>query len=371
MDGQTTFIRNNGFQVYTASGSGAGQVAKDHHTFLPLSRELSPLQDIKALWVTYRYLRKLKPAIVHTHTPKAGLIGMLAAWLARVPIRLHTVAGLPEMEASGVLKGVLRFTERLTSACAINVYPNSKGLLAYMQQQRLAPPAKLKVIAAGSSNGIDTAHFQSTPSLEKAASAIRDKYSVPKEALVFIFIGRLDNHKGIRELCQAFEQLNDENSWLFLVGPVEKARGGLDPDALLALQEHRKVVIPGFQEDVRSWLLAADVLVFPSYREGFPNVPLQAAAMGLPSIATDINGCNEIIETGVNGLLIPKKDATALQRAMQWMIDHPEERKKMGEAARPRIVELYDRQKIWKALEAEYHFWLRQKGLPIPEPQGN
>lgn len=356
LTGQADHFRSLGWRVFTASGPGPEMDGQADHVVLPLTRELSPLRDLLAVWSTMTWFRKVRPQIVHTHTPKAGLIGMLAAWLARVPVRLHTVAGLPEMEAKGLLKHILRWTERVTAACATHVYANSHGLARYLGEQRMVPAGKLSVIGTGSSNGIDTTHFSPTDELREAALRLRRQHGVETSDRLLVFVGRLDDHKGLRELQEAFSTLAGQcpDLHLWLVGPVETARGGLNPTTWRALQHHPRVLLPGFQSDVRTWLLAANIVVFPSYREGFPNVPLQAAALARPVVATDINGCNEIVRPGETGLLIPPKDASALTEAIRYLLDHPAKREAMGQAARPYVVEHYERMHFWELLHDEY-----------------
>lgn len=365
LKGQIEYFRDQGYEVYTVCGEGEGKIDERNHKYLPLNREINPWKDLKALWILYLYLKKIKPTIVHTHTPKAGLIGMLASILALVPIRLHTVAGLPEMETKGFTRKILRLTEFITGICSTKVYPNSKALLDYMKKHHYISPSKLKVIGNGSSNGLDTDYFNVTDEIKSKAKELRELNGISKHSIVFVFIGRLDDHKGLRELQKAYSVVQGKykDSWLLLVGPVEETRGGLNMDTWLAFNRHPQVITPGYQDDVRPWFAASDVLVFPSYREGFPNVPLQAAAMGLPAIVTDINGCNEIVQNGVNGLLIPKKSVNALIDKMLQMIEHPEDRLRMAKTARSLVVEKYNQVEVWRAIENEYQFWLRQKKL--------
>lgn len=364
LKGQEVYFSEKAFTLYLGSGPGERTTQSGMRIeYLPLSRELSVWQDIYALWKTWRWLKAVRPDILHTHTPKAGLIGMIAGFFAGVPLRLHTVAGLPEMEMKGPLKVVLRLTEQITATFATHVYPNSYGLMHYMAGQRLAPSRKMKVIGNGSSNGIDVEYYKHSPALCAKASYIRHMYGIDGSDRVFVFVGRLDNHKGMRELQVAFEQIlkTHERTWLLLVGPVETVRGGLDPGVLHWYQSNDHVVLAGMQQDIRPWLLAGDVLVFPSYREGFPNAPLQAMALGRPVIATDIIGCNEIVKHGVNGLLIPKKDPDALTSAMRYFLKNRQQGLEMGKCGRESVVQKFEQQWYWSQLEKEYAHLLQTK----------
>ena len=323
-----------------------------------LTRQITPIKDLKALWILYRYFRQEKPFIVHTHTPKAGLLGMLAARLAKVPYRLHTVAGIPLMETNGVKRKLLNYTEKLTCRCAHRVYPNSKGLYDFIVKNRFCPEQKLKIIGTGSSNGIDTSHF--SPALyshEQKEKSKRDT-GIPINAFVFCFVGRLVKDKGINELVAAFSQLSILNSQfsikLLLVGPFERELDSLLPETEREIQNNPDIFSVGFQTDVRPYLAFSDVFVFPSYREGFPNVVMQAGAMELPCIVTDINGCNEIIEDGVNGLIIQPKNAQQLQENMRLLLENSELRNHLKQNARSMITSRYEQKAVWEALLEEY-----------------
>lgn len=366
LNGQERYFSDRGFQVLLASGPGERMTDSGMRIeVLPLSRELSLWKDLYALWKTWRWLKAVHPDILHTHTPKAGLIGMIAGYFAGIPIRLHTVAGLPEMELNGLLKILLRLTERTTALFATRLYPNSNGLMQYMDTERLAPSRKMRVIGNGSSNGIDLEYYARSTEIATQASELRKKYDILQGDIVFVFVGRLDNHKGLRELRTAFEKVIEMhgNSWLILVGAVETAREGLDVKTLSWFQEFDHVVMAGFQNDVRPWLLAADIVVFPSYREGFPNVPLQAGAMGLPVIATDIIGCNEVVKHRVNGLLVPKKDPDALASAMTYLIRNANRRVLMGKAGRKLVADRFEQQWFWRELETEYNSFLSEGSI--------
>lgn len=327
---------------------------------LVMTRTISPLQDLRSLWQFYKLCKKEKPTIVHSHTPKAGIVGMLAAKLAGVPLRLHTVAGLPLMEASGVKRKVLNAVERLTYACATHVYPNSKGLYEFILKERLGKPAKLKVIANGSSNGIDTAHFSPTNFSEARCEQLRNEWKISKDDFVFIFVGRLVGDKGINELIKAFGELEHglaqgfKTVKLLLVGDFESDLDPLLPATLDEIRRNSDIVSVGFQNDVRPIFAISDCLVFPSYREGFPNVVMQAGAMGLPSIVSNINGCNEIIEEGVNGTIVPVKSVSPLTVAMRKMIEDKEYYLRLKSKAREMIVNRYEQQVVWEALLNEY-----------------
>lgn len=333
---------------------GKSQGVKTWH--LELTRKITPLKDLRAVWKLYRFLKSEHPLIVHTHTPKAGIVGMLAAYLAKVPNRLHTVAGLPLMEAKGIKRTVLDIVEKLTYACATKVYPNSAELKHFIETEKFTKVSKLKIIGNGSSNGIDTSYFDPSLFSESQKSSLRDSLHIAKQDRVFVFVGRLVSDKGINELVAAFKkvQLKKSNIMLLLVGPFEDELDPLNPDTKESIIKSDGIITTGYQEDVRPYLAISDILAFPSYREGFPNVVLQAGAMGLPAIVSDINGCNEIITDNLNGMIVPKKNTDALADAMSVLINNPILFNKLRVNSRKLIQEKYERKVFWNALLQEY-----------------
>ena len=323
---------------------------------LELTRKITPIKDIAAVFKLYSFLKKEKPSIVHTHTPKAGIVGMTAAWFAGVPNRLHTVAGMPLMEASGFKRKVLNFVEKLTYRFATEVYPNSKGLYDFIIAENFTKASKLSIIGNGSSNGIDTKYFDPVSYSENDKISLRDKLKIPQGHFLYIFVGRLVKDKGINELITAFSKLSDSNKTisLLLVGPFENDLDPLLPETLSTIEKHPNIYTVGYQSDVRPYFSIADALVFPSYREGFPNVVMQAGAMGLPSIVTDINGCNEIIAYGKNGLIIPPKDTQALYNSIKQLSTQPSLFANLKANSREMITSRYERQQVWDALLFEY-----------------
>jgi glycosyltransferase involved in cell wall biosynthesis len=328
---------------------------------IKMTRAITPVKDLKALWKLYRLLKKEKPVIVHTHTPKAGLLGMMASRLAGVPIRLHTVAGMPLMENQGIRRKVLKFVEWLTYYCATGVYPNSKHLAGFIEVNKFCTSRKMKVLGNGSSNGINTRFFQPTEELSKIACELKKKHGLTQEDFVFVFVGRLVKDKGIEELVAAFTQLKAQYPpiKLLLVGPYEPERDPLSPETHQVIASDPSIIHAGFQTDIRPYLMISQVLAFPSYREGFPNVPMQAGCFNLPSIVTDINGCNEIIEPGKNGLIIPAKSITSLKHAMEMLLTNPALYSTLQGNARAMIVERYEQKYLWELLLKEYNAHLK------------
>ena len=325
---------------------------KNHH--VEMTRTISPVDDLKAVWKLYQFLKKEKPDLVHSHTPKAGIVGMMAAFFAGVPHRFHTVAGLPLLEATGTKRKVLDFVEKVTYSFATKVYPNSFGLKEIIIQENFCPPKKLKVIANGSSNGIDTDYFDKALFAESANQSLKDQLEISPDDFVFIFVGRLVGDKGLNELIAAFKALALPQVKLLLVGPYETELDPLKAETLHEIDQNANIITVGFQPDVRPYFAIADALVFPSYREGFPNVVLQAGAMGLPSIVTNINGCNEIIKNHQNGLVIPVKDPSALEKAMRQVVEDEVLYQSLRHEARLKIVNNYEQQVVWQAILAEY-----------------
>lgn len=316
-----------------------------------MTRKITPIADLVSLCRLIILFTKERPEIVHSHTPKAGLLGMMAAWITRVPVRMHTVAGLPLLVHGGKKRKLLEFVEKLTYYCSTNVYPNSFRMKDIIINLGLCQKEKLKVIGNGSSNGIDLDYFSKTDEVLTEAEQYKKD-----DVFTFCFIGRIVKDKGINELISAFIRLYSENKniRLLLVGSFEKKLDPVLSETEDAINNHEAIEFVGFQKDVRPFLLASDALAFPSYREGFPNVVLQAGAMGLPSIVTDINGCNEIIEDGVNGVIIPPKDTDELYNAMKRFVMHNDWVKSMADVAREKIAIKYDRKVVWEALLEEY-----------------
>ena len=365
LKGQLRFMASNGFDVKGVSSEGEElrEVRENEGIAveaITMSRKITPFQDLKSLWEMWNFLRKEKPQIVHTHTPKAGIIGMLAARLAGVPHRLHTVAGLPLMEATGTKRKILNFVEKLTYSSATRVYPNSKGLYDFILQNNFTQSNKLKIIANGSSNGIDTAFFSPDQVTEIERVTLREKLNIQPDDFVFVFVGRIVSDKGINELIKAFSELqaaeNNEPAGikLLLVGGLENDLDPLNPETLAEINQNKDIISVGFQQDVRSFFAIADALVFPSYREGFPNVVMQAGAMGLPSIVSDINGCNEIIIEGENGLIIPSKNVEKLKEKMLTLAKDKNLYTKLKGNSRRMIENRYEQSVVWNALLEEY-----------------
>ncbi|MBK9255874.1 MAG: glycosyltransferase family 4 protein [Saprospiraceae bacterium] len=330
---------------------------------IDIVRPISILKDLRALWQLYFIFKKEKPDIVHTQTPKAGLLGMMAAKLAGVKIRMHTVTGMPLMESTGIKRQILEITEKFTYACAQTVYPNSKGLHKFILENKFVSENKLKVLAHGASNGINTDFFKPDyiENSEIFKAKFRHSLGIQNEDFVFCFIGRFAREKGIAELIEATKQLikEDFNVKLLLVGLFEEKYGQLHEAERNFIRNTSYVIHPGRADDVRPYYLVSDVLAFPSYREGFPNTVLEAGAMGLPAIVTDINGCNEIITHEFNGLIIKPKDSESLYSAMKRLVVNQELRNILQENARGLILEKYQNRIIWDSMKDEYRHKLK------------
>jgi len=323
---------------------------------IDMSRKITPLADFLAICKLYFFLRKEKPFIIHSHTPKAGLVSMIASKLAGVPHRLHTVAGLPLMETKGFKRTILNWVEKLTYACATNVYPNSFGLQEIIVQNKFCHSSKLKVLGNGSSNGIDIDFFNPSLYTESQNLSLRQQLQIGQSDFVFVFVGRMVSDKGINEMVSAFERHQTQHplSKLLLVGDYEADLDPLLPNTLEAIQTNEAIITTGFQADVRPYLALSNALVFPSYREGFPNVVMQAGAMGLPCIVTDINGCNEIIKEGVNGVIVSVKNTDNLLLFMNEFVENSQLFNQLQANSRAMIANRYNQQVIWEAIKKEY-----------------
>lgn len=318
---------------------------------VPMERHISPLRDLRSLWRLIRVFRRERPDMVHSMTPKAGLLCMLAAWITRVPVRVHMFTGLVFPTATGVKRRILMATDRLTCACATHVLPEGEGVKRDLLNNGITRKP-IKVLGYGNCRGIDLDRFDPTlPEIQAEAAKLRKP-----EVFTFIAIGRLVGDKGINELVAAFSRLNRElpATRLILVGPQEKELDPLSPATLSEIESNLAIEAVGNQADVRPWLAAADCHVLASYREGFPNVVIEAGAMGLPQIVTDINGANEIIINGRNGVIVPPKNADAIHASMSRMATDPAFRSVLAANARPLIASRYEQSYVRRCLKEYY-----------------
>lgn len=307
-----------------------------HCVEVPMERHISPLSDLVSLLRMIRVLRKERPWVVHSMTPKAGLLCMVAAWLTRVPVRVHTFTGLVWPTATGLKRKILMMTDWLTCACATHVIPEGQGVLNDLKNGGITKKP-MKVLGYGNVRGVDMERFSP------------DRFSVKKDdgVFTFVFVGRIVGDKGINELVEAFVKLHDKhkNTRLVLVGNYEH---NLDPVSdktrkLIDTNDGIDACGPKYGDDLLQMYVDADCFVMPSYREGFPNTVLEAGAMGLPSIVTDINGSREIVENEKNGLIVPSKNANALYDAMERILTDDDARETMKENAREMIASRFER----------------------------
>lgn len=358
-------LSQEGYEVVAVSSSGEALKELSEREGVrtievPMERHISISKDIKSLWQMWRVMRREKPDMVHSMTPKAGLVSMIAAKMAGVPIRIHTFTGLVFPTSTGLKRRILMFTDWLTCACATHVIPEGEGVKDDLLNNKITKK-DIQVLGYGNIRGIDLEYFKPLSPTDGTENTDNIKVSAQyaKSAgatFTFVFVGRLVGDKGINELVSAFSRLNNEHpaTRLVLVGPEEEKLDPIKPETAAEIRRNPAIESVGRQNDVRPFYSAADALVFPSYREGFPNVVIEAGAMGLPSIVTDINGSREIIIEGENGTIIPSKDAEALYQAMKRFVENPDEVKRMAANARQLIASRYEQSYVRQCLKDFY-----------------
>jgi len=361
LKGQLAFL-NNHFEVIGVASDvdDLKQVAiseKIKTKPLNIKRKINVLHDIKSLFLLYFFFKKEKPEIVHSITPKAGLLSMTAAYFAKVPIRMHTFTGLIFPYRQGVFQYLLITMDRILCKFSTNIYPEGEGVKQDLIKFNITNK-KLKIIANGNINGIDLNYYN--PNLFNNNKELKTKLAISEGDFVFIFIGRLVRDKGINELIYAFSKLNNINkkTKLLLVGSFENELDPLEKNAIDIIKSHNDIIHTGFQNDIRPYLSISNIFVFPSYREGFPNVVIQAGAMELPCIVTDINGSNEIITNNKNGFIIPPKNRNELFNIMEYSINNKSILDEMKPQIRVNIIKKYNQQVVWNDLLKEYKYLL-------------
>jgi len=318
-----------------------------------MTRQITPIKDLQALWKLYRYIKDENPDIVYTFTPKAGLLGMMASFFARVPVRIHNIVGMPLMETVGKKKFLLEFIEKSTYTFSTQLFSNSFGLKEYIKNN--LSKQEVKIIAQGSINGVDTEYFKNNKS-ELEQIEIRDKLNIKKNDFVITFVGRIVKDKGINELVEAFLNLQKEHAHLklLLVGDYEEHLNPIKFENKKLIDITDSIVSVGFQNDIREFLSITNLFILPSYREGLPNSLIEAGSFGIPLLATDINGCNEIIEEKITGILVEKKNTKSLQDGIKKLLNDKKLYNKIKSNVRDRIIKKYKQSYFWEELKNEF-----------------
>ena len=365
--GQIAYMKAAGFDVSAISSPGpelrafGDQEGIEVHA-VEMPRRITPLGDLVALFRLVRILRKIRPDIVHSHTPKGGLLGMTAAWLAGVPARAYTMHGLPLETARGIKRTLLRQAERVSCALARRVYAVSESLRRKSAAEGLCRAGKMSVLGAGTINGVDAAkRFAPSPCSYEAASA-RRACSIPSEVRVVGFVGRIVRDKGVEDLVAAWKELRDRfpDLHLLVVGTFEP-QDPISTEAKEILQTDPRVRLAGQVESMRAMYSIMDVVVLPTYREGFPQVPLEASALERPVVATRVTGCVDAVIDGETGTLVPPRDGEALAGALAAYLSDPELRRRHGRAGRARVLRDYRPENLWLLTHREYD---EMQGLP-------
>lgn len=374
LKGQTGYMKARGFEIHALSSPGefltefaASEQVSVHA--VKMHRRITPLQDIYAIFQLWLHLLQIRPQIVHAHTPKGGLVGTIGAWLAGVPIRIYHIRGLPFMTATGYKRLLLRWSEKVSCLLANQVLCVSHSIREVAVAE-ICSADKVKVLLGGSGNGVDASgKFNPAQVGEHTRQETRKKYGIPADALVVGFVGRIVRDKGIAELVAAWKTLREEfpDLHLLMVGSFEP-QDAVSQDVENLLTSDDRIHLTGIVYNTAPVYAAMDILTLPTYREGLPNVPLEAAAMELPVVATLIPGCIDAVQDGVTGTLVPPRNAEALAGAIRMYLNDPELRRQHGQVGRDRVLQEFRQEAIWEAVYQEYLQLLQQQGLSAPSP---
>lgn len=361
LPGQMKYMREHGFDVIMVSSDGKElETVKANegcpHHIIPMTRRMTPFGDLRCLWLLYRFFRKEKPDIVHSHTPKAGLLAMLAAKFAGIKIRIHTVAGLRFVTTKGFSRRVLIFMEKLTGKAATHVWPNSYSMEKYMKENKLAKASKLEVIGWGSSNGVKLSRYSPSSIIEEKLATIKKHISYDEKLVYLLSVGRIVHDKGMDELLNAFIRIYNEypSARLLLVGAFEDEVDPVSDKARELINTHPGVIMAGWSDAVEYYMHLAYALVHPSHREGFPNVLLQAGAMHCPVLCSRIDGNIDIVEHGKTGLIFEVKNEEALYTQLKYAMDNPALIREYAATLRRQIEEHFDQPIVQALLQKKY-----------------
>ena len=319
---------------------------------LEMKREISFFNDLKSLLQLVFLFFRERPDVIHGSTPKAGLLSMVSGWMTRVPVRIYYIHGLRYQGAVGMKKKILIVMEKLSCFFATDIFSVSTGVKEVLGKDQITMK-KINIIGNGSVNGVDIDYF-SVKNLDIVD--IRDHYNISKDDFIFGFVGRIVKDKGINELVNSFLEINKTfvNAKLLLVGNYEEVLSPLGKEIKEEINNNKNIIYTGFQSDIRPYLKIMNIFVFPSYREGFGVSLMEAAAMGVPIIATDIIGCNEVIKDGYNGVLVPPKSTTELIKAMKMLLEDKKKLENISNVTRKFVIDKYEQKKLWEKTLTAY-----------------
>lgn len=355
-------MRGDGYEMValTSPGPELDKLKEEgfHCIEVEMERHISPIKDLKSLLKMISVFRKEKPYMVHSMTPKAGLLCMMAGWLTGVPVRVHTFTGLVWPTSTGLKRKILMTTDKILCACATHIIPEGKGVMDDLRSGGITKKP-LAVLGYGNVMGVDMNRFDPKRFASELNTNDTNKLPVEKDGpFTFLFVGRIVGDKGINELVEAFTLLHEkyENTKLVLVGRYEENLDPVTPITLQRMEENPAIDAcgPRYGDDLLKEYVKADCFVMPSYREGFPNTPMEAGAMGLPNIVTDINGSREIVVDGENGLIVPPRTVQPLYEAMERILTDNVLREKMKQKARPMIESRFERSFVQDCLISFY-----------------
>lgn len=367
--GQPRYMSQHGFEVTMISSDGwelpsVIALEKVPHITVNLTRKLSPFTDARSIWKLYRLFKKIKPDIIHTENLKANLCGLIAGWMAGVPVRIQTMAGLVSPTKKGLKGWLVRQAEIISFWFATDVWPNSYSSLEYMQKTRMVNPKKARVIGRGSTNGIDLERFNPDAIIPERLAEIKKTVNWQPTNKILLFVGRMVREKGVEELVAAFEKIQDQYPDIKLVflGPEEADLDPLSADTLHAIKQNPRILHIEWTDEVEYYLAISTLFVFPSYREGFPNVIMQAGAMNCPVVCSNALGNIDIIRQKENGILHQVQDTDALVEALCFALDNPELVKQYAACLHHEMVNYFNRYSIYELYIREYHTLINLRG---------
>jgi glycosyltransferase involved in cell wall biosynthesis len=369
LGGQIEYLSKTGalVVVVTSAGPELQRLSSEDISVenIEIPRSISPLKDAIALFQLFLCFRRNHFDIVHSTTPKAGLLCAVAGVLARVPVRLHTFTGQPWVSLTGPHRLLARWADWVIGRLATNCYTDSESQREFLIAEGVVPAAKIGVLGRGSLAGVNLQRFNSARWAESEKMALRRELGLSESGYVILFVGRVTRDKGVGELISAFDAVIQKgfDADLLLVGPLDSERGGMVEltDAVMGgLQRVHRV---GYSDCPERYMAIADFLCLPSYREGFGTVVIEAAAMGLPTLGTRIYGLSDAVEDGVTGMLVPPRDSEALANAMLALLEEPDHLASMGQVARARCIEHFDADKVNALVAEEYVRLLSCEGV--------